>query len=359
MATSRSKQDKQSGLKDIAKCAGISKAAASFALSGSKKVSEQTRKRVREIADKFGYKRNPILSSVMSQIKNGSDKKFLETIVLINANKSKDAPNKYPIFSKYIDGVKSEAAEMGYAVYEIWLYDKAQDSKRLEIILQSRGIRGGIIIGHADDTVLPPKFSNIWSKFKFVSAGIRTRSPVFDFISADKFLIAHFATTNIIKSGYRRPALVIDEHIDEVVEGRFIGGFLRAQLSLPEISRIPPFLDVAKARKTPKVFFDWILKHKPDVIFSISSTTSEWLIKPEISGKIPNCIDIIQLERKSESGEWLPIDQNYELVGRLAVRKLFEILNAPQSERRMPTGTIVQPDWNKKLLVLKPSGEHR
>lgn len=359
MAPTRGQGHGHARLKDIAECAGISKAAVSFALSGSTKVSEKTRRKIRALANKLGYKPNPIVSSVMSQIKNCGEKKFLETIVLINANKSKDAPKKYPIFSKYIDGIRSESAEIGYAVYEIWLHEKSLNAQRLETILDSRGIRGGIIVGHADDTTLPPFFSNIWTKFKFVSAGIRTRNPVFDFISADKFLIAHFATTNIIRSGYKRPALVIDEHIDEVVEGRFIGGFLRAQLALPENARIPPFLEVAKARKNPKAFFDWVSKHKPDAIFSISNTTSEWLEKPEISGKISGFTDIVQLERRSESGEWMAIDQNYELVGRLAVRKLFEILNAPQSSTRAPTATIVQPNWNRKLLVSKPRANRK
>ena len=189
MAKGCGQQNRKARLKDIAERAGISKAAVSLALAGSKKVSIQTRRKIRALADKLGYKRNLIISSVMSQIKSGGEKKFLETIVLINANKAKDAPQKYPIFSKYIDGVKFESAEIGYAVYEIWLYEKSLGAQRLETILNSRGIRGGIIVGHADDTTLPSKFSNIWSKFKFVSAGIRTRNPVFDFISADRDLI--------------------------------------------------------------------------------------------------------------------------------------------------------------------------
>ena len=55
----------------------------------------------------------------------------------------------------------------------------------------------------------------------------------------------------------------------------------------------------------------------------------------------------------------MAIDQNYELVGRLAVRKLFEILNAPQSSTRAPTATIVQPNWNRKLLVSKPHANRK
>ncbi|MFR6034345.1 MAG: LacI family DNA-binding transcriptional regulator [Bacilli bacterium] len=47
-------------LKDIAERAGISKAAVSFALS-IPQVSEKTRRKIRALANKFGYKPNPIV----------------------------------------------------------------------------------------------------------------------------------------------------------------------------------------------------------------------------------------------------------------------------------------------------------
>ena len=333
-------------MQDIAEELGISKGSVSLALNDSKKISEKTKAKVRKAAQTLGYRRNALVSSVMAGLKGSKENRFLETIVLINANKSKDAPHKYPIFSKYIAGIRDEAKELGYAVYEIWLHDKRLNPTKLQRILESRGIRGGIIIGHVDDNILPDKFAPIWQNFKFVSAGLKTFNPILDFISADKFLIAHYATQRIIELGYRRPALILAEHIDELVEGRFVGGFLRAQLELPEEDRIPPFLDIAAAEKNPQILYDWLSERKPDVIFSISNSTSEWF--SERATAVPQDLPVIHLERKCGKNDWVGIDQNYEMVGRIAVRKLFTALNAPVylKDADVRTATIVLPKWN-------------
>jgi hypothetical protein len=59
------------------------------------------------------------------------------------------------------------------------------------------------------------------------------------------------------------------------------------------------------------------------------------------------------MELKSDEHDWSAIDQNYEIVGRFAVRKLFEILNATASSslKNVVTATIVEPRWNKKLSL--------
>ncbi len=335
-------------MRDIAEKLGISKGTVSLALNDSRKISESTKTKVRALVEKLGYRRNALVSNVMSGLKISKNERFFESIVLVNANKFEDAPNKYPIFSKYINGIKSEANELGYAVYEVWLHDKRLTLPKLQRVLNSRGIRGGIIVGHIDDKILPEKFSPIWKNFKFVSAGLKTFNPILDFISVDKFLIAHYATKRIIERGYKRPALILSKRIDELVEGRFVGGFLRAQLDLPEVDRIPPFLDTDKAEKNPKIFYDWLSHINPDVIFSISNSTSEWLSRYITA--IPENIPVIHFERKVKKDEWVGIDQNYEMVGRIAVRRLFAALNAPVylKDADVRTATVVLPKWSNK-----------
>ncbi len=60
--------------------------------------------------------------------------------------------------------------------------------------------------------------------------------------------------------GYKRPSMIIDEHIDEIVEGRTLGGFLRAPLSLSESDRVPPFFKVKQVKRNPKLLADWLEK---------------------------------------------------------------------------------------------------
>ena len=159
-------------MKDIANALGISKVCVSLALRGAKNISEETKKRVFETAYKMGYKKDALLSNVMANIRSRKKKDdFCGTIALINANKDKDATIKYPIFEKYISGIRAESKEIGYSLYEVWLHDKTLTPHKLSGIMKARGIRGGIILGHVSADSLPIGFSEIWRNFKFVSAG--------------------------------------------------------------------------------------------------------------------------------------------------------------------------------------------
>lgn len=332
---------------------GVSKSTVSLAFGTSKKVSPQLRAKILDYARRLGYEKNPLLSAAMSSIKKTySGGRFLETIVLINANEKRDAPEKYPIFAQYIKGVEDGSRELGYGVYRVWLYEKSVSPARLRKILESRGIRGGVIVGHIGDKKLPSAFDEIWKNFKFVAAGTMPFSPPMDFVSSDKFLTARYVTDKIIKLGYKRPSMIIDERIDEIVEGRTLGGFLRAQLALDESDRVPPFFKVKQAKRNPKLLADWLEKYRPDAVMCTSNSTSEWMAEPHIAELISRFAVQINMELKSADNGWNAIDKNYELVGRFAVRKLFEILNAQSSpsERGVLTATIVRPRWNKNML---------
>ena len=54
-------------LADIAKQTKLSKGAVSFALQNSPMVSEETRKRVQTVAIAMGYKKNELVSALMSK----------------------------------------------------------------------------------------------------------------------------------------------------------------------------------------------------------------------------------------------------------------------------------------------------
>ncbi len=339
-------------MKDIANALGISKVCVSLALRGAKNISEETKKRVFETAYKMGYKKDALLSNVMANIRSRKKKDdFCGTIALINANKDKDATIKYPIFEKYISGIRAESKEIGYSLYEVWLHDKTLTPHKLSGIMKARGIRGGIILGHVSADSLPIGFSEIWRNFKFVSAGIKTNNPMVDFVSADKFLIARHAAEKAIEKGCKRLGLVLEKSVDDIVDGRFSGGFLRAQLALPEKERIPPFLEVAEAKENPKIFYAWMKKYKPDSILSISTQTREWLESDSVT--LPEDIGIICIDTPNYGHEWVGLDQNYELVGKMAVRRLSDLLNRSASSGSfgVTTATVIAPKWTDVISI--------
>ena len=59
--------------------------------------------------------------------------------------------------------------------------------------------------------------------------GVRTHRPALPFASADHHALTQLAFEKSLGYGYLRPGLVLDRTIDDLVEGRFSGGFFTAQ----------------------------------------------------------------------------------------------------------------------------------
>ena len=343
--SSNSKSNKRATMADIANVLGISKASVSFAMKGSPKISKKLRTKILNTANKLGYKKNPMLSAVLSTIKNQEKNKFFGCIALINANPKRDAFIKYPIFEKYANGVKAEAKKLGFSIFEVWLHSPNLNPTKLKEILDARGITGVLVLGHTNSNVFTREYIDIFKTLKVVSIGVKIKNLDTDCVCADKFRIAHHATTKVISLGFKRPALVLSEEIDSIVEGRFSGGFMSAQLLLSERNRIPPFLKLSLAIKKPKIFSDFISKYKPDVILSFSEHTNETLER--INARIPSTITQIRLESTSEKHDWQAIDLNYEAVGATAMKQLADYVNRPLKNELYDVSlmTIISPKW--------------
>jgi len=330
-------------LADIAKKVKISKSAVSLALKDSPMVSEKTRKRVISVARKMGYIRNELVSSMMSSMKKSRCGNFVETIALVNGNADEYAFVNHPTLSKYCIGIRSEAKRLGYSINEFWFHDPRFTPATFSKILRTRGIRGGIILGHSLGNVFPSEFKPVWDEFYFVSVGIKTYNPTLEMVSTDHHTVTYQAAMKARELGFSRPGLVMEEYIDDLVDGRFVAGFMRAQLNFPKTDRIEPFMDSDAKEGYEKRLFDWIDKAKPDAILYLLDSTRELLAKIP-ADKRPQ---LIQLERRGYVPNWMGMEQNNDLVGMVALRRLADMLNRRSSRvgENSNIFTLVPPTW--------------
>ena len=68
--------DRRPNMQQIADAAGVSKSAVSLALRNDPRIPESTRKRIQTVADKMGYRRNPVVDSLMTQLRSGRQPSF-------------------------------------------------------------------------------------------------------------------------------------------------------------------------------------------------------------------------------------------------------------------------------------------
>jgi DNA-binding LacI/PurR family transcriptional regulator len=281
---------------DLARQLGVSKNTVSLSLRHSPEISSGTRDRVLAMARKTGYSLNPVVAHLMAELRKSRTRGTQHTIGLLNAYRTRDAFHQHPTIPAYVEGCRRRALAQGYGVDLFWLHDPELDGTRLKRILSARGIRGLVVVGTMDDNHLPERFAEIWTEHACIVTGVRTRNPNLSFCCVDHHALVLEAFEQALALGYRRPALVISERIDRLVERRFSSGMWVAQQALSAAQRAVPFFGVEKARADPAHFYRWLDRAKPDVIFTLYHVVKDWLDARGI--KVPRDVGLIQLERR-------------------------------------------------------------
>ncbi len=328
----------------IAARAGVSKNTVSLALRHDPQIPAATRERIERIARELGYAKNPVVAQLMTELRKAHPAGYRRTFALLNANLDPQAFTRHPTVPAYVEGCRRRAALHGYGLDEFWLHDPELYGDRLNRILRARGIRGVLVVGLMKENRLPPRFSVTWQRHAVVVTGVRTREPTLAFACADHHALVLEAMERARQLGYRRPALVLEETIDRLVDGRFSSGYWFAQRALPEADRVPGFYAVEAARAEPGLFATWWREHRPDVVLTLHTVVREWL--GELGARAPGDVGLIQLERRRGCEDWAGMAQHNDLAGEAAVDMLISLLhNEEIGLPSSPRATLISADW--------------
>lgn len=331
-------------LADIAAAVGYSKNTVSLALRGDPHIPEPTRAKVRAAAKQMGYQPNPVISHLMAQLRSSQTPAFQAKLALVNGHRAPEALHTHPTIPTYVAGCERRATGQGYSFDRFWLHDPRLKAESWLRILSTRGIKGIVLVGLMDSNRLPAHLDAVWQALPCVVTGVRTRNPALPFACVDHHNLALTAFEQAMTLGYRRPALVLDQVIDELVERRFSAGFLTGQERLPKAQRIPAFTAIEAARATPKLFHRWFDRHKPDVIFTLYNTVFHWL--EERGLRAPRDIGVIQLEWRASRPDIAGMDQHNDVTGEAAVDMVIsQIHNNEQGVPAFPRATLIGATW--------------
>lgn len=331
-------------MSDIARKAGVSKNTVSLALRNDRQIPSATRRRIAAIARRMNYRKNPTVAHLMAELRRARTPRFESTLALLNANTDALAFERHPTLPSYVRGCREQAARLGYTLDTFWLHDPQLDGARLNQILKTRGIRGAIAVGLMNENRLPARFEPTWHEFPCVVTGVRTREPALSFTCVDHYMLAFHAFQKCLALGYRRPALVLDHIIDDLVDGRFSAGVFRAQQALPTRGRARPFFLVREAQSRPELFVRWLEKEKPDVILTLYNVVRHWL---EDSGfSIPGDIGLVQLEWRPDRPDWAGMNQHNDVTGQAAVEMLVGMIHHQEiGPPVFPRATLIGSTW--------------
>ena len=318
-------------IRDVAREAGFSPATVSLALRNHPRLLKATCLKVQRIAKKMGYRPNALVAQLLAQLRASRTPKFQSTIGLINASENQRILSEISTFREWVEGCRERAIQLGYGIDEFWLHEAGMTPHRLAGIFQARNIRGWIVVACLGDSALPPGFDEIGDGFAGVAIGMRRVKPPMHIACNDQFATVRQAFDEALRCGYERPALVISEDVDALVEGRFSGGFHAAQRSLPTRRRMPEFLfhsplDVPMNVKigSPQVmlrFREWFTRHKPDAILCIHHEVKAWV--EQAGAHVPRDVGLIHLDWNDGLKNWAGMNQNSRLIGAAGVDMLI------------------------------------
>jgi LacI family transcriptional regulator len=340
---------------DIVRATGLSKNAVSLALRDSEQISPETRERVKAVATRLGYQANPILSQLMAQIRVARTQPLRAKLALVNANFDPEALRTHPTIPTYMEGCESRAAKLGYAFDHFWLHDRLATTASWKRRFKTRGIKGIILVGLMHTNHLPGRLEEIWRLYPSIVTGVRTRDPALSFACVDHHHLVLSAFERALALGYKRPALVIDDVIEALVEHRFSAGFFAGQNLQPGIARIPIFSD-APGGTSLNDFREWFEVHRPDVIFTLYNNVIKWL--GAMSVTIPRDVGIIQLEWRAAHPEIAGMNQHNRAVGEAAVDMLVTQINHNEvGVQDFPRATLVGAAWmdGASVRAVEPS----
>ncbi len=163
-------------LADIAQEAGVSKATVSRALRGDPKISELTAQRIRTIADRQGYRPDPLLKA-LTEMRWKHRKQESAVAFLLEGDGAKEIHPNQELWK----GFSQQANRLGFAA-ELHCLDDYPNYQSLSRVLYNRGIQG-VAIGFfpQQEAKVPVRYKELLAclakqPFSLVSASWRYRT---------------------------------------------------------------------------------------------------------------------------------------------------------------------------------------
>ncbi len=206
---------------EVARLAGVSLSTVSRALAGHSRISEQTRQRVREVAQNLGYQ----LDVSASNLRTGVTRTIAVVIPLSHATRQRLSD---PFFLEMLGALADELTARGYGMLLRKVTQPPADW--LSSLIRARRVDGVIVIGqslHHDELDKAAR-----AELPLVVWGSRLEGQHYVTVGSDNEAGALAATSHLIEQGCRRIVFLGDSEVPEV-QAR-----LRGYLAALESARI-------------------------------------------------------------------------------------------------------------------------
>tara|TARA_R100000027_G_scaffold2734_5_gene2677 strand:+ start:3094 stop:4146 length:1053 start_codon:yes stop_codon:yes gene_type:complete len=333
-------EPKRIRLKDIAAEAGVSTMLVSVALRGMPGVAESTRKKIKECAEKMGYKPDPALSALADYRRRTRPPSSYTQIAYVTDHPIKNDP-RWNFANEFYLGAKARGLEYGYEVVPYWLNEHGCTQRKASSILFNRGIKGLLIAPLAEDN---GSLELTWKHFSSVAIGTSLANPKLDQVAFDHHDAMQFSLHKLREKGYRRIGLLL-RNPSTRVRHNSLDAYVGDQYRMKSEYTIPPLLqdDFSSSE-----FWEWFDAHQPDALITDSDYTITDLLN-ERGLQAPRDVGVVSYSKFSNENVHISaVNQNLQIIGATAVDRLHtNLLRNAYGIPEHTNAVLVQGYWNE------------
>jgi DNA-binding LacI/PurR family transcriptional regulator len=324
-------------VRTIASNAGVSPMTVSRALRGEPNVDPTTAQRIREIADHLGYRRNLLVSTVMSTVRGTKQPLCSHVIAFLTVDSASFPPVQRWASKLYLQGAQKRASQCGFVVEEFVMRPKSAESQNISQILYARNVRGLLIgplcrsCGH---------LSLDWKEFSSSAISINLVKPDLNRCSVDIVQAVNLAIRNLKRLGYRRIGFAVPPLHVALSHHRSRAMFLDYQYQLPAEQRVKLVGNWSLAGIS-----SWMREEKPDALIGQGDELLSWL--NELNIDVPGDIGYTDISMvKGSNAPFAGVSFDYEHIGAAAVDMVIsDLLRNFYGVPPQPVHCYIQGKW--------------
>ena len=326
-------------LRDIAEAAGCHYSTVSLALHNHPRIPDETKIRIRETAERLGYRPDAALAALCAYRTMRREVHDQAVIAWLTNYRTAAQWKASACNCDYFEGASSRANERGYRLETFWLRAPGMTPQRMSKILWTRGIQGVLLPPQEQRTTL----NLAWENLSAVTFGYTLLHPRLHLVSNHEYRTMGALFSELVRRQYKRIGLVDLRDHDERVDHNWLAAYLVEQRGLPKMNRLPPLL---LPGWDSEEFLAWTRHHKPDVVVTklpevLTTLRSANFIVPDEIG-----VAFHSLDEKSPGLSGMK--KNSFQIGVMAVDLLVDMLH--RGERGLPARPsllMVEGSWSE------------
>ena len=319
----------------LAKELGLAKSTVSDALRGTGQVASSTRERVRQEAERLGYRPDPMMSAFSRYRKKESPARGAVIAMVVQQ------VERSQVFEQGVE----DSAQLGYQL-QIFALDDYETQSALARVLHARGIAGVIF----SETSSPIKLeADVWRHLACVYAGPYPGGgdgdcPI-DLVRQNPFDCVVEAWNRARALRAKRIGLVLPlpaqtmNHLDV----KTLAAYQYLQTGERGAPKLRPLLGALDA--TQKTVADWLQRNRPDVVLGAINSLYHKLRNS--GARIPEELRFIALRKSGQRTDIAGMLVDRKQVNKVAIRHLDSLIRHRTADvANHQTTLVLKPEWS-------------